>query len=93
MTTPLTKTARHARIADILARYERASEVYWLQEEPENMGPWTYVHSRLHRLLRDDFTLRHVSRAESASPATGSSTVHQQEHAELMQRILADISS
>jgi 2-oxoglutarate dehydrogenase E1 component len=81
------------QIADILARYERASEVYWLQEEPENMGPWTFVHSRLHRLLRDDFTLRHVSRVESASPATGSSTVHQQEHAELMQRILADISS
>ena len=81
------------QIADLLARYERASEVVWLQEEPENMGAWPFVHGRLHRLLRDDFTLRHVSRVESASPATGSAAVHQQEHAELMERILEAVSS
>jgi 2-oxoglutarate dehydrogenase E1 component len=81
------------QIADVLARYEGASEVYWLQEEPENMGPWPFVHSRLHRLLRDDFTLRHVSRVESASPASGSATVHQQEQAELLDKTLADIPS
>ncbi|MBV8560273.1 MAG: multifunctional oxoglutarate decarboxylase/oxoglutarate dehydrogenase thiamine pyrophosphate-binding subunit/dihydrolipoyllysine-residue succinyltransferase subunit [Acidimicrobiia bacterium] len=79
------------QIAEILARYERASEVFWLQEEPENMGPWPFVHSRLHRLLRDDFTLRHVSRAESASPASGSVTVHQQEQAQLLDHVLAGI--
>src|SRR5947209_16605283 len=81
------------QIADVLARYERASEVYWLQEEPENMGPWPFVHSRLHRLLRDDFTLRHVSRVESASPATGSATLSGQEQAELLQKTLADVRS
>jgi multifunctional 2-oxoglutarate metabolism enzyme len=81
------------QIADVLARYERASEVYWLQEEPENMGSWPFVHSRLHRLLRDDFTLKHVSRVESASPASGSATVHQQEQAELLDKILADLPS
>ena len=79
------------QIAEVLARYERASEVIWLQEEPENMGPWSFVHGRLHRLLRDDFTLRHVSRVESASPATGSSNVHHQEQAELMEKVLADV--
>src|SRR6266550_669313 len=62
------------QIADVLARYERASEVFWLQEEPENMGPWQFVHSRLHRLLRDDFTLRHVSRVESTSQSRPSSS-------------------
>src|SRR3954468_22430985 len=81
------------QIADVLARYERASEVYWLQEEPENMGPWPFVHNRLHRLLRDDYVLRHVSRVESASPASGSATVHQQELVELMEKVLADIPS
>jgi 2-oxoglutarate dehydrogenase E1 component len=78
-----------ARIAEVLARYERASEVVWLQEEPENMGAWSFVHGRLHRLLRDDFTLRHVSRPESGSPATGSSTVHQQEQEQLVARALS----
>ncbi|MBV9283092.1 MAG: multifunctional oxoglutarate decarboxylase/oxoglutarate dehydrogenase thiamine pyrophosphate-binding subunit/dihydrolipoyllysine-residue succinyltransferase subunit, partial [Acidimicrobiia bacterium] len=81
------------QITNVLARYERASEVYWLQEEPENMGPWSFVHSRLHRLLRDDFTLKHVSRVESASPAAGSATVHQQELAELLKKVLADVPS
>jgi 2-oxoglutarate decarboxylase len=78
-----------AAIAEVLARYERASEVVWLQEEPENMGAWTFVHSRLHRMLRDDFTLRHASRPESGSPASGSATVHQQEQEELISRALA----
>jgi 2-oxoglutarate decarboxylase len=78
-----------AQIAEVLARYERASGVIWLQEEPENMGAWFFVHGRLHRLLRDDFTLRHVSRPESGSPATGSSTVHQQEQEQLVARALS----
>ena len=77
------------QIAEVLARYERASGVIWLQEEPENMGAWFFVHGRLHRLLRDDFTLRHVSRPESGSPATGSSTVHQQEQEQLVARALS----
>ncbi|HEV2369532.1 MAG TPA: multifunctional oxoglutarate decarboxylase/oxoglutarate dehydrogenase thiamine pyrophosphate-binding subunit/dihydrolipoyllysine-residue succinyltransferase subunit, partial [Acidimicrobiales bacterium] len=54
-------------IARTLSRYPAAAEVVWLQEEPENMGAWSFVHGRLHRLLRDRFSLSHVSRAESAS--------------------------
>ncbi|HEX2118773.1 MAG TPA: hypothetical protein VHF91_06290, partial [Acidimicrobiales bacterium] len=73
-------------VLDTVSRYSSAREVVWLQEEPENMGAWTFVHGRLHRLLRDDYTLRHVSRPESASPATGSQTVHQREQADLLTR-------
>ncbi|MGI8875838.1 MAG: multifunctional oxoglutarate decarboxylase/oxoglutarate dehydrogenase thiamine pyrophosphate-binding subunit/dihydrolipoyllysine-residue succinyltransferase subunit [Egibacteraceae bacterium] len=62
------------------------SEVYWVQDEPENMGAWPFMHGRLHRLLRDDYTLRHISRWESASPATGSATIHEQEQADLIDR-------
>jgi 2-oxoglutarate dehydrogenase E1 component len=76
-------------ITDVLARYEQASEVVWLQEEPENMGAWSFVHGRLHRLLREDFRLRHVTRPESGSPASGSATVHQQEQDELLTRALS----
>jgi 2-oxoglutarate dehydrogenase complex dehydrogenase (E1) component-like enzyme len=74
------------RIAEILAGYPNAVEVFWLQEEPENMGAWAFVHSRLHRLLRETHTLRHVSRAESASPATGSSALHHLEQEDLLAR-------
>ena len=74
------------QVAQALARYESANEVVWLQEEPENMGAWSFVHGRLHRLLRDDFVLRHVSRPVSASPATGSMATHKLEQQDLLER-------
>jgi len=73
-------------IAAVLDRYPNATEVVWLQEEPENMGAWNFVHSRLHRLLRDTRSLRHVSRAESASPASGSAALHRLEQDDLLAR-------
>ncbi len=73
-------------IAGVLAGYEAAREVVWLQEEPENMGAWFAVHEELHRLLRGDFVLRHVSRARSGSPATGSAAIHALETADLLAR-------
>jgi 2-oxoglutarate dehydrogenase E1 component len=75
-------------VSDVLERYPNASEVVWLQEEPENMGAWSFVHGRLHRHLRDRYRLVHVSRAESASPATGSSAQHQLEQADLLDRAI-----
>ena len=71
-------------VLDTISRYPAARDVVWLQEEPENMGPWTFVHGRLHKLLRGEYTLRHVSRPESASPATGILTVHQRELADML---------
>ena len=74
-----------ARIEEILQSYEAAHEVVWLQEEPENMGAWPFVHLRMHDQLRDK-KVRHVARAESASPATGSGLVHAAEQADLLKR-------
>jgi 2-oxoglutarate dehydrogenase E1 component len=75
-------------VASILDRYANAHEVVWLQEEPENMGAWNFVHGRLHRIVRDTHTLRHVSRAESASPATGSAALHRLEQEDLLNRAI-----
>ncbi len=73
-------------LAEVLRGYPQAEEVVWLQEEPENMGAWNFVHSRLHRLLRSTHLLRHVSRAESASPASGSAALHRLEQEDLLVR-------
>ncbi len=75
-------------IEDILERYSSAREVVWLQEEPENQGAWSFVHSQLHALLREDFQLRHVSRVPSGSPATGSAAMHALEQADLLYRAI-----
>jgi 2-oxoglutarate dehydrogenase E1 component len=75
-------------IEGLLSRYANASEVCWLQEEPENMGAWSFVHRWLHRVLRDRYQLIHVSRPESASPATGSAAQHALEQADLLNRAI-----
>ncbi|MHB1988083.1 MAG: multifunctional oxoglutarate decarboxylase/oxoglutarate dehydrogenase thiamine pyrophosphate-binding subunit/dihydrolipoyllysine-residue succinyltransferase subunit [Acidimicrobiales bacterium] len=80
-------------IRAVLDGYPSVEEVIWLQEEPENMGAWSYVHGRLHRFLRDRASLRHVSRPVSGSPATGSSTIHQLELSDLMAGSVGDAVS
>ena len=77
-----------AQVLEALHVYPNATEVLWVQEEPENMGAWAFVHARLHKLLRADYSLRHVSRAESGSPATGSHAIHVQEQTQLVDQAL-----
>jgi len=73
------------RIVEMLERYGSASRVVWAQEEPRNMGPWTFVSPLLYELVSGR-EFRYAGRAEAASPATGSMRIHKQEQA----RLLAD---
>jgi 2-oxoglutarate dehydrogenase E1 component len=68
----------------LLERYPNARDLVWLQEEPENMGPWNFVEHRTWRVKERGYDLRHVARVESGSPATGSKAIHDQELADLM---------
>jgi 2-oxoglutarate dehydrogenase E1 component len=51
--------------------------VVWSQEEPENMRSWHFMERMCRRELGQELNV--VAREESASPATGSMTIHQQE--------------
>ena len=55
------------------------------RKSPENMGPWNFVEARTWRVKERGYDLRHVSRVESGSPATGSKAIHDQELADLME--------
>ena len=77
-----------AAIAAQLAIYNAANELVWLQEEPENMGPWNAIKGRLYEAHERTHSIRRVSRFESGSPACGSAKVHAQEHAELLRKAL-----
>ncbi|GAA4416680.1 2-oxoglutarate dehydrogenase E1 component [Nibrella viscosa] len=68
------------QLAEFLGQYKKA-DIVWVQEEPENMGYWTYML----RVL-PDVKMRVISREASASPATGYSKVHAKEQAELIQK-------
>jgi 2-oxoglutarate dehydrogenase E1 component len=56
-------------LGTVIARYDKAREFLWVQEEPENMGAWQFVRPRLEGLLAKP--LRYVGRSAAASPATG----------------------
>jgi 2-oxoglutarate dehydrogenase complex dehydrogenase (E1) component-like enzyme len=71
-------------ILTTVATYPNAREVWWVQEEPANMGAWNFAHAPLARALRDRAELRHVAREASASPATGSQTIHEREQQQLL---------
>jgi 2-oxoglutarate dehydrogenase E1 component len=79
------------QINEVLATYPNAKEIVWLQEEPENMGPWHFVEHLIWRVKQRGFDLRHVARVPSGSPATGSKAIHDQELADLMDETFADL--
>jgi 2-oxoglutarate dehydrogenase E1 component len=78
-------------VREAVAGYERATQLCWLQEEPENMGAWSFLHGRLHRSFRGDVELTHVSRFESGSPAAGSKEISDLERADLFDRALGGV--
>ena len=75
-------------VAEVLERYPNAREIVWLQEEPENMGPWNFVKGRFYEEHEHTHDIRRASRFESGSPATGSHRIHEQEQAEIIARAL-----
>ena len=40
-----------AQIESVLAKYSASADVYWVQEEPRNMGPWRFIHECLQPML------------------------------------------
>ena len=71
------------QIAAELAKYPNA-DIRWVQDEPENQGPWPFMAINLVPTLDREVTV--VSRPAAAAPSTGSSKVHAQENADLLDR-------
>jgi 2-oxoglutarate dehydrogenase E1 component len=80
-----------SRLGVRLSQYPNA-EVVWCQEEPENMGAWSFVDRRIERAL-SGLNARpiYIGRPEAASPATGSARTHVKEQADLVDRALTII--
>lgn len=71
-------------LTQTVARFSQASDWVWVQEEPKNMGGWSFVERRIEELLPTGRRLRYAGRAAAASPATGSHIIHQLEQHELV---------
>ncbi|MDC0382464.1 2-oxoglutarate dehydrogenase E1 component [Flavobacteriaceae bacterium] len=70
-------------IQDVLNKYSNAKDIVWAQEEPRNMGAWSYL--LLH--LEDARNFRVASRRFYSSPAAGSSTRSKNRHNEVIEYV------
>lgn len=72
------------QINDLLAKYTKAEDFVWLQEEPENMGYWNYI-----QRIYPERSFKLISRKASASPATGFAKVHAEEQELIIEKAFA----
>ncbi len=84
------------RLNEILRRYPDVAELFWVQEEPENMGAWYFVEEQMQSMINPGGTgrqLRYVGRPTAASPATGAHKVHVDQQATLVNEAFAETPS
>jgi 2-oxoglutarate dehydrogenase E1 component len=84
------------RLTDILRRYSDAAELFWVQEEPENMGAWYFVEEQMQSIIWSAGNggplrrqLRYVGRPTAASPAPGAHKVHHDQQEALVNEAFA----
>jgi 2-oxoglutarate dehydrogenase E1 component len=80
-----------AEVAAAVQSFPAATRVVWAQEEPANMGAWTFVRERLHDALLPSQVLAYAGRRAAASPAAGSLRIHRQEQAALLDAAFAGL--
>lgn len=75
----------HKQIEACLSQYPSGTQIYWVQEEPRNMGGWYFMKVKWDEFgLEDKWPLNVICRPESASPSTGSKKSHKIEQEEIM---------
>ncbi len=72
-----------------LQKYPNAKELVWVQDEPQNQGPWFYVQHHLYENMSDGQKLGYAGRPASASPAVGYLAKHQEQQRALIEQAFA----
>ncbi len=75
-------------VSRIVDRYPNIDEVAWVQEEPKNMGAWSYIAPRLRVAAGNALVIRYIGRPERASPAEGYPKAHADEQGRIVQESL-----
>jgi 2-oxoglutarate dehydrogenase E1 component len=83
----------HEIIGRIVDRYPGVEEIMWAQEEPRNMGAWTYALPRLHASAGNLVKVNYVGRPERASTAEGYKEAHDVEQKRIVDAVIAVLQS
>jgi 2-oxoglutarate dehydrogenase E1 component len=74
-----------------LSKYVNATEIVWCQEEPKNQGAWYSTQHHLQNALQKDQKLVYAGRGDSAAPAVGYLTLHEEQQRALVKEAIGDI--
>lgn len=75
-------------IRNIFSRFQHVKEFVWAQEEPKNMGAWSYIEPRLRNVVPQGAEIRYAGRPDRSSPASGYQQVHSLEQQRIIQSAL-----
>ena len=76
----------HKTFETELRKYPKATEVVWVQDEPQNQGSWFYVQHHLYQNMSSGQKLGYAGRAASASPAVGYLAKHLEQQKALVEQ-------
>jgi 2-oxoglutarate dehydrogenase E1 component len=66
-------------LTDLLDQYPESAKLMWCQEEPQNMGAWTFIYMNLDRIFAHGRQIWYAGRGAGASPAVGALAAHKKE--------------
>lgn len=67
-----------------LAQYKNLKEIVWTQEEPKNMGAWSFVEPRIIAAAPKNVEIKYNGRRRRSSTAEGDPIVHKEEQARII---------
>jgi len=70
------------RLREMMKGFPKGVKLVWCQEEPQNMGAWTFIEPRLRTMFCRE--IAYAGRDASASPAVGSLALHKRRQAALV---------
>ena len=79
-------------LKSLLAEYQHAREVFWVQEEPANQGAWMQINSEIRRILLPSQKIYAVARPALAAPAVGSMIRHKDELKKILEQAFSPVS-
>src|SRR5690606_22800572 len=74
----------HKILKEKLAQYPNVKEIVWVQEEPKNMGAWTFVEPLIHAVVNNKIEVSYIGRKRRSSPAEGEPDIHKIEQARIV---------
>lgn len=76
------------QIRSLIGKYKNLKEVIWTQEEPKNMGAWSYIAPKLQALIPEHIKVSYTGRPEMSSPSEGNPMIHKNEQQRIIDEAL-----